>query len=206
MDELALVTGGAGFIGSHLVEELVRRGQPVRVFDDFSTGQRSNLSHLELAPEVVQGSLTDPFAVARAMRGVGVIYHLGALASVARSVENPAATHAACATGTLNLLDAARKSGVRRVVYAASSSAYGGAAFGVPLLDRLYDFHSFEVIPRLGALTAGAAQPYEYLVESIRKFPDQETFLNMVRNAGFERASYRNLTGGVAAMHSGWKI
>ena len=76
----------------------------------------------------------------------------------------------------------------------------------VPLLDRLYDFHSFEVIPRLGALTAGAAQPYEYLVESIRKFPDQETFLNMVRNAAFERASYRNLTGGVAAMHSGWKI
>ena len=76
----------------------------------------------------------------------------------------------------------------------------------VPILDRLYDFHSFQVIPRLGALTAGAAQPYEYLVESIRKFPDQETFAGMISTAGFERVSYRNLTGGVAAMHSGWKI
>ncbi|MDB5311134.1 MAG: biosynthesis protein WbpP [Gemmataceae bacterium] len=127
MDELTLVTGGAGFIGSHLVDELVRRGRPVRVFDDFSTGLRSNLSHLGPTPDVVEGSLTDPAAVARATRGVGVVYHLGALASVARSVENPTATHAACATGTLTLLDAARRSGVRRVVYAASSSAYGGS-------------------------------------------------------------------------------
>ena len=76
----------------------------------------------------------------------------------------------------------------------------------VPILDRIYDFHSFEVIPRLGALTAGDAQPYEYLVESIRKFPNQETFADMIRAAGFDRVSYRNLTGGVAAMHSGWKI
>ena len=128
MDELCVVTGGAGFIGSHLVEELVRRGRPVRVFDDFSTGLRSNLAHLPVRPEVVEGCLTDPAAVARAVRGAGVVFHLGALASVARSVESPAVTHAACATGTLNLLDAARKGSVRRVVYAASSSAYGGAA------------------------------------------------------------------------------
>jgi UDP-glucose 4-epimerase len=128
MDELSLVTGGAGFIGSHLVEELVLQGRPVRVFDDFSTGLRSNLSHLSGNFEVIEGSVTDSFAVARAMRNVSVVYHLGALASVARSVENPLATHAACATGTLNVLDAARKVGVRRVVYAASSSAYGGAA------------------------------------------------------------------------------
>jgi UDP-glucose 4-epimerase len=125
MAELALVTGGAGFIGSHLVDELVRRGQPVRVLDDFSTGLRANVSH-QKSLEVVEGSLTDPAAVARAVQGAKVIYHLGALASVARSVENPLATHAACATGTLNLLDSARKSGVRRVIYAASSSAYGG--------------------------------------------------------------------------------
>ena len=128
MDELSLVTGGAGFIGSHLAEDLMQRGRPVRVFDDFSTGSRDNFDEFDAAPEIVEGSLTDPAAVARAMRGVGVVYHLGALASVARSVENPAATHAACATGTLNLLDAARRSGVRRVVYAASSSAYGGTA------------------------------------------------------------------------------
>lgn len=76
----------------------------------------------------------------------------------------------------------------------------------VPILDKLYEFHSFQVIPRLGKLTAGAAEPYQYLVESIRKFPKQEAFAAMIRQAGFERVAYRNLTGGIAAMHSGWKI
>lgn len=126
MDELCLVTGGAGFIGSHLVETLTKRGRRVRVFDDFSTGLQSNLDGLNPAPEIVRGDLGDANAVARAAEGVGVVYHLGALASVARSVENPLVTHAACATGTLHVLDAARKAGARRVVYAASSSAYGG--------------------------------------------------------------------------------
>ncbi|HEX4606837.1 MAG TPA: NAD-dependent epimerase/dehydratase family protein [Urbifossiella sp.] len=130
MDERSLVTGGAGFIGSHLIDALVKSGRPVRVFDDFSTGLRANLAHLGGRIEVVEGSLTDPSAVTQAVQGVGAIYHLGALASVARSVETPAVSHAACATGTLNLLDAARRAGARRVVYAASSSAYGGAAGG----------------------------------------------------------------------------
>jgi len=76
----------------------------------------------------------------------------------------------------------------------------------VPLLDRLYDFHSFEVIPRLGRLAAGNAEAYRYLVESIRRFPRQERFAEMVRAAGFARVAYRNLTGGVAAIHSGWRI
>ena len=76
----------------------------------------------------------------------------------------------------------------------------------VPMLDRLYDFHSFEVIPRLGKLAAGAAEPYQYLVESIRNFPDQERFKEMIEQAGFSQVSYRNLTGGVAAIHSGWRI
>jgi demethylmenaquinone methyltransferase / 2-methoxy-6-polyprenyl-1,4-benzoquinol methylase len=76
----------------------------------------------------------------------------------------------------------------------------------VPILDRLYDFHSFEVIPRLGALAAGGAEHYRYLVESIRKFPSQERFADMIRAAGFARVSYRNLTGGIAAIHSGWRI
>ncbi len=128
MGELTLVTGGAGFIGSHLVDELVRRGRPVRVFDDFSTGQRENLAHLGNLVEIVEGDLTDPVAVARAVRGAGLVFHLGALASVARSVENPLVSHAACATATVNVLDAARQSGVRRVVFAASSSAYGGTS------------------------------------------------------------------------------
>jgi len=76
----------------------------------------------------------------------------------------------------------------------------------VPMLDRLYDFHSFEVIPRLGELAAGDAQPYQYLVESIRKFPKQERFAEMIREAGFANVTYRNLTGGIAAIHSGWRI
>jgi len=76
----------------------------------------------------------------------------------------------------------------------------------VPVLDRLYDFHSFEVIPRLGALAAGAAEPYRYLVESIRAFPDQRRFAELIGAAGFARVTFRNLTGGIAAIHSGWRL
>jgi demethylmenaquinone methyltransferase/2-methoxy-6-polyprenyl-1,4-benzoquinol methylase len=76
----------------------------------------------------------------------------------------------------------------------------------VPLLDRLYDFHSFEIIPRLGELTAGSAEPYRYLVESIRRFPNQSAFAEMIGAAGFERVSVRNLSGGIAAIHMGWKL
>jgi demethylmenaquinone methyltransferase/2-methoxy-6-polyprenyl-1,4-benzoquinol methylase len=76
----------------------------------------------------------------------------------------------------------------------------------VPILDRLYDLHSFEVIPRLGALAAGAREPYQYLVESIRRFPDQQRFAAMIRDAGFVRVTWRDLTGGIAAIHSGWRI
>lgn len=76
----------------------------------------------------------------------------------------------------------------------------------VPMLDRLYDFHSFEVIPRLGKLTTGDEESYRYLVESIRRFPKQEAFAAMIRGAGFDRVSYRDLTGGIAAIHSAWKL
>jgi UDP-glucose 4-epimerase len=123
--ELCLVTGGAGFIGSHLVEHLAAHGYPVRVLDNFDTGQRSNLAHIAPAPEIVAADVSDAAAVAEAMRGVHVVYHLAALASVQASVENPATSHRICATGTLNVLDAARKANVRRVVYSASASAYG---------------------------------------------------------------------------------
>ena len=125
MSELCLVTGGAGFIGSHLVEELNRQGRPVRVLDDFSTGLRSNLEHIKPAPETVHADLADESAVRKAMTGIGVVFHLGAVASVAKSVEDPLASHRVCCTGTVNVLDAAHRSGVRRVVFAASSSAYG---------------------------------------------------------------------------------
>jgi UDP-glucose 4-epimerase len=119
------VTGGAGFIGSHLVEALAGRGRRVRVLDDFSTGDRRNLAGFDPVPEVVAGDLADPTVMARAMEGVGVAFHLGALASVRHSVEAPVDSHRVCATGTLLLLDAARRAGVRRVVYAGSASAYG---------------------------------------------------------------------------------
>jgi len=123
--EQCLVTGGAGFIGSHLVEGLLARGDRVRVLDDLSTGKTANLQPVADRIEVVRGSVTDPAVVDTAVKGCQVIYHLAALPSVARSVEEPVASHEACATGTLRVLDAARRSGVRRVIYAASSSAYG---------------------------------------------------------------------------------
>jgi UDP-glucose 4-epimerase len=120
-----LVTGGAGFIGSHLVEALLARGDRVRVLDDLSTGNRGNLAAVEGRFEFVPGSVTDPPVVARAVEGCEVVYHLAALPSVVRSVEEPAASHDICATGTVHVLDAARRAKVRRVVFAASSSAYG---------------------------------------------------------------------------------
>src|SRR5579875_54371 len=125
MNETYLITGGAGFIGSHLVESLVRHGRRVRVLDDFSTGLRANLAHIDPAPEIVEGDVADAPVVQRAVQGVRVLFHLAALASVQRSLEAPEDTHRVCAGGTLNVLDAARRAGVRRVVYAGSSSAYG---------------------------------------------------------------------------------
>ena len=76
----------------------------------------------------------------------------------------------------------------------------------MPILDKLYDFHSFQVIPRLGQLAAGDADSYRYLVESIRRFPPQKRFAKMIEAAGFERVTWRNLAGGIAAIHSGWRI
>ncbi len=123
-----LVTGGAGFIGSHLVEALVERGHWVRVLDNFSTGARENLDAVTGRVEVIDGDITDLDTVRRATRGVEVVFHQAALASVPRSVANPLATHRACVDGTLHVLLAARDANVRRVVYAASSSAYGNSA------------------------------------------------------------------------------
>jgi UDP-glucose 4-epimerase len=120
-----LVTGGAGFIGSHIAEGLVKRGDKVRILDNLSTGHRRNFESLGKDVEFIEGDLLDPEAVARAVKGVEVVFHEAALASVQRSVDRPLDTHAACVTGTLNVLNAAREAGVRRVVYAASSSAYG---------------------------------------------------------------------------------
>lgn len=124
---ICLVTGGAGFIGSHLVEALLERGHTVRVLDNFSTGDLANLDGVRDRVHVFDGDITDLESVQTAMEGVEVVFHQAALASVPRSIANPLATHQACVTGTLHVLLAARDAGVRRVVYAASSSAYGGS-------------------------------------------------------------------------------
>jgi UDP-N-acetylglucosamine/UDP-N-acetyl-alpha-D-glucosaminouronate 4-epimerase len=122
-----LVTGGAGFIGSHLCEELIRRGHRVRVVDSLITGKRRNLDHLP-AVEFVQGDLADEAVAARAVEGVEFVLHQAAIPSVPRSVEDPITSHRANVDASLRLLVAARDAGVRRIVYAGSSSAYGNTA------------------------------------------------------------------------------
>ena len=119
-----LVTGVAGFIGRSIAAALLARGERVRGIDSFITGKRSNLAGLE-AMEWIEGDLADPAACARACAGVETVFHEAALASVPRSVADPVATNVNCVDATLNLLVAARAAGVRRVVYAGSSSAYG---------------------------------------------------------------------------------
>jgi UDP-glucose 4-epimerase len=124
-----LVTGGAGFIGSHIAEALARHHNKVRVLDNLSTGHLSNLDSIRDQIEFVEGDLLDARTVEKAVDGVDCVFHQAALASVPRSVKDPLATNAACVTGTLTLLDAARRAGVRRLIYAASSSAYGDQPF-----------------------------------------------------------------------------
>ena len=120
-----LVTGGAGFIGSNLVRALLERGDDVRVLDNFSTGSRANLAGLGREVEIVEGELRSYERVHNAVRGSEVVFHLGALGSVPRSVQDPLTSTAVNVEGTLNVLLAARDEGIRRVVAASSSSVYG---------------------------------------------------------------------------------
>src|SRR5256886_16795630 len=137
-----LVTGGAGFIGSNLVRALVERGDAVRVLDNFSTGNRANLEGIDA--EVVEGELRSYERVHNAVRGVEVVYHLGALGSVPRSVQDPLTSSAVNVEGTLNVLLAARDEGVRRVGYSSSSSVYGNSG----------------TLPRTEAMPADPISPY----------------------------------------------
>src|SRR3954452_22230292 len=121
-----LVTGGAGFIGSHLAEELVRRGERVRVVDSLITGKRKNLEHLA-GVEFIQGDLADLPVAHAGMRGVDYVLHQAAIPSVPRSVDDPITSNRANIDASLNVLVAARDAGVRRVIYAGSSSAYGNS-------------------------------------------------------------------------------
>jgi UDP-N-acetylglucosamine/UDP-N-acetyl-alpha-D-glucosaminouronate 4-epimerase len=129
-----LVTGGAGFIGSNLVRALLERGDAVRVLDNFSTGNRANLAGLDV--EVVEGELRSYERVHNAVRGTEIAFHLGALGSVPRSVQDPLTSGAVNVEGTLNVLLAARDEGIRRVVFASSSSIYGNQA-ELPLRESM---------------------------------------------------------------------
>ena len=120
-----LVTGGAGFIGSHIAEALVKRGHRVRVLDDFFSGHRENLAAVKRDVEIVRGDCADPRAAQRAAKGIEVVYHEGAIPSVARSVGDPLRSRRANGTATLTMLLAARDAGTRRFIYASSSSVYG---------------------------------------------------------------------------------
>ncbi len=124
---IALVTGGAGFIGSHLVERLLEQGRDVRIVDNFSTGRRGNIAHLLESVDLREIDIRDLDAMRDAAKGVDVIFHEAALASVPRSVDDPVSSNDVNVVGTLNVLVAARDAGVRRVVYASSSSVYGEA-------------------------------------------------------------------------------
>jgi len=161
-----LVTGGAGFIGSHIVEELIRRGERVRVLDNFSTGRRENLAPLLEHVDLIEGDLCDLATVRRAVEGVDCVLHQAALASVQRSVDDPLAAHTANATGTLHLLMAARDAGVKRVVYASSSSVYGDS----PVLPKQEDH-----VPRPKSPYAVSKLAGEYYCQTFAGLYELET-------------------------------
>lgn len=123
-----LVTGGAGFIGSNLADALIRQGAKVTIIDNLATGFRENLEEIKGDFEFVEGDLNDDSVLQKALDGAEIVFHQAALPSVPRSVDNPQETHAACVNATFNLLLKARDAGVRRLIYAASSSAYGNQA------------------------------------------------------------------------------
>ena len=139
-----LVTGGAGFIGSNLVDELLRRGHAVRVFDNFATGREENLQHALERIELVRGDVRDEDAVDRAVQGVDFVLHQAALASVPRSIADPSANNQVNAQGTLNVLVSAHRHRVKRVVYASSSSVYGDS----------------EELPKVETMTPNPKSPY----------------------------------------------
>jgi UDP-glucose 4-epimerase len=145
-----LVTGGAGFIGSHLAEALVQAGHRVRVLDNLYSGNRGNLRSVRRDVEFLKGDCADPVVSRRAMRGIEAVFHEAAIPSVARSVQDPLGSHRGNATATVTVLTAARDAGVRRVIYAGSSSVYGDS----PRLPKREDMETRPLSPyAVGKLT-----------------------------------------------------
>ncbi|MCA1591890.1 MAG: SDR family oxidoreductase [Acidobacteria bacterium] len=169
---IVLVTGGAGFIGSHLAAALAGSGARVRVIDDLSTGHLENIEEIGRDVDFVKGSLNDPGDLKRALEGVELVFHEAAIPSVPRSVDNPLETHRACAEATFSLLVAARESGVRRLVYAASSSAYGDQ----PTLPKSESMRPDPLSPYAAAKLVGEyycqvwARTYNFETVSLRYF------------------------------------
>ncbi|HSE21777.1 MAG TPA: SDR family oxidoreductase [Pyrinomonadaceae bacterium] len=148
---IVLVTGGAGFIGSHIASALLAGGARVRILDDLSTGHRENIEEIGGGVDFVQGSVADPEALKRALDGVELVFHEAAIPSVPRSVEDPLQTHIASVDGTFSLLLAARDQKVRRLIYAASSSAYGDQ----PTLPKIEDMSPDPLSPYAVAKLVG---------------------------------------------------
>jgi nucleoside-diphosphate-sugar epimerase len=154
------VTGGAGFIGGHVVEHLLAAGWEVRVLDDLSTGRAENLAGVRDCVELIRGDVRDPAAVARALAGAEVVFHQAAIPSVPRSVEEPIRTNDVNVAGTLQVLEGARRAGVRRVVYAASSSAYGDT----PVLPKVETLPATPLSPYALQKYAGEIYCHQYTV------------------------------------------
>ena len=165
-----LVTGGAGFIGSSIAEALLAKGERVRILDDFSTGRRSNLEGLKGNVELVEGSVVDSALVAKAMAGVEVVFHEAAIPSVSRSVQNPIESLQSTVMGTTSVLEAARHTKVRRVIFAASSSAYGDTP----------------VLPKIETMTPAPLSPY-----AVAKLSAEHLMRVFARLHGLETLSLR---------------
>ncbi len=146
-----LVTGGAGFIGSNLADELIRQGARVNIIDDFTTGFRENLDEITGDFNFIEGDINDDAAVANAIEGVEIVFHQAALPSVPRSVEDPLETHRVCVNGTVNMLIKSRDAGVKRFIYAASSSAYGDQ----PVLPKVETMRPDPLSPYAAAKLTG---------------------------------------------------
>lgn len=170
MSSSYLVTGGAGFIGSHIAETLAGQGGRVKVLDNFCTGRRENLAPFLDRIELIEGDLRNPADVKRAVQGVEIVFHEGALPSVPKSVEDPVGSNESNITGTLNLLIAARDAGVKRVVYAASSSAYGDSPS----------------LPKEESMTPAPLSPY-----AIQKYVGELYCRNFYELFGLETVSLR---------------
>ncbi len=164
-----LVTGGAGFIGSNLVQALLEKGETVRILDDFSTGRRENLEGLDNA-ELVEGDVQDIQTVSQSVRDIDYVLHQAALASVTRSVEDPVSCNKVNVGGTINILDAARKAKVKRVVVASSSSVYGET----------------EVLPKRENMAPSPVSPY-----AVSKLAAEQYARSFTKVYGFETVSLR---------------